>query len=98
VRHDAREALERLKALLLSVSFALAKEPPPPSRTDWTRLVPPPVLTGHVSSLQQQELAPGVYPSLQAALAAGDKCASHHRSKRLEGVRARPCGAAWAVG
>ena len=26
--------------------------PPPPSRTDWTRLVPPPVLTGHVSSLQ----------------------------------------------
>ena len=24
--------------------------PPPPSRTDWTRLVPPPVLTGHVSS------------------------------------------------
>ena len=49
MRHDAREALERLKALLLSVSFALAKEPPPPSRTDWTRLVPPPVLTGHVS-------------------------------------------------
>jgi hypothetical protein len=28
-------------------------EPPPlsPSRTNWTRLVPPPVLTGHVSSL-----------------------------------------------
>jgi len=25
--------------------------PPPPSRTDWTRLVPPPVLTRHVSSL-----------------------------------------------
>jgi hypothetical protein len=24
---------------------------PLPSRTDWTRLVPPPVLTGHVSSL-----------------------------------------------
>ena len=24
--------------------------PPPPSCTDWTRLVPPPVLTGHVSS------------------------------------------------
>jgi len=24
--------------------------PPPPSRTDWTRLVPPPVLAGHVSS------------------------------------------------
>ena len=25
--------------------------PPPPSRTNWTHLVPPPVLTGHVSSL-----------------------------------------------
>jgi hypothetical protein len=24
--------------------------PPPPSRTDWTRLVPPPVLTGHAST------------------------------------------------
>ena len=28
-----------------------APPPPPPSRTDWTRLVSPPVLTGHVSSL-----------------------------------------------
>ena len=28
-----------------------APPPPPPSRTDWTRLVPPPVLTGHASSL-----------------------------------------------
>ena len=29
------------------------RPPPPfsPSRTDWTRLIPPPVLTGHVSSL-----------------------------------------------
>jgi hypothetical protein len=27
----------------------LPPPPPPPSRTDWTRLVPPPVLTGHVS-------------------------------------------------
>jgi len=25
--------------------------PLPPSRTDWTRLVPPPILTGQVSSL-----------------------------------------------
>jgi acetyl esterase/lipase len=25
--------------------------PPPPSRTNWTRLVPPPVLTGRVASL-----------------------------------------------
>ena len=30
---------------------AASEVPPPPSRTDWTRLVPPPVLTGHVSSL-----------------------------------------------
>ena len=44
IRHDSREALEKLKSLLLSISFALAKE-----------------------------LVPGVYPSLQAALAAGDK-------------------------
>jgi len=29
----------------------LALPPPLPFRTDWTRLVPPPVLTGHVSSL-----------------------------------------------
>jgi ATP-binding cassette subfamily B (MDR/TAP) protein 1 len=35
-------------------NMSLAQAPPPPlplSRTDWTRLVPPPVLTGHVSSL-----------------------------------------------
>ena len=31
--------------------FTPAPPPPPPSRTEWTRLVPPPVLTGHVSSL-----------------------------------------------
>jgi hypothetical protein len=31
--------------------FAAARPPPPPSRTDWTRLVHPPVLTGHVSSI-----------------------------------------------
>jgi hypothetical protein len=28
-----------------------ARPPPPPSRTDWTRLVPPPVLNGHAASL-----------------------------------------------
>ena len=27
---------------------------PPPSRTNWTHLVPPSVLTGHVSSLLQR--------------------------------------------
>ena len=33
----------------LFVGWADVPRPPPPSRTDWTRLVPPPVLTGHVS-------------------------------------------------
>jgi len=28
--------------------------PPPPFRADWTRLVPPPVLTGHVSSFPRE--------------------------------------------
>jgi hypothetical protein len=35
-------------APLGSASIGQAR-PPTPSRTDWTRLVPPPVLTGHVS-------------------------------------------------
>jgi dynein heavy chain 2 len=34
----------------LNLRLAAPPPPPPPSRTDWTRLVPPPVLTGHVSS------------------------------------------------
>jgi ATP-binding cassette subfamily C (CFTR/MRP) protein 1 len=45
---------EGLPLVLRKTSFAVGvgeKVPPPPSRTDWTRLVPPPVLTGHVSSL-----------------------------------------------
>ena len=33
------------------VARCAAPTPPPPSRTNWTRLVPPSVLTGHVSSL-----------------------------------------------
>ena len=36
------------------VSQARPVRPPPPSRTNWTRLVPPPVLTGHVSSLSHR--------------------------------------------
>jgi len=45
-------------ALLFAAAAWVAYEgapppPPPPSRTNWTRLVPPPVLTGHVSSLLQ---------------------------------------------
>ena len=34
----------------LSEVFNLSEPPPPPSRTDWTRLVPPPVLNGHALS------------------------------------------------
>ena len=33
-----------------SASSKVTPPPPLPSRTDWTHLVPPPVLTGHVSS------------------------------------------------
>ena len=38
----------------LPLPLSPSLNPPPPSpytRTDWTRLVPPPVLTGHVSPL-----------------------------------------------
>ena len=44
--------------------------PPPPSRTTWTRLVPPSVLTGHVSYLPQ---GPAAQPALHLlAVAAHD--------------------------
>jgi archaellum component FlaC len=33
--------------------------PPPPSRTNWTRLVPPSVLTGHVQGARQQRRGRG---------------------------------------
>ena len=45
-RADLAEGHVALNAALRS-----SPPPPPPSRTNWTRLVPPPVLTGHVSSL-----------------------------------------------
>ena len=38
--------------------------PPPPSRTNWTRLVPPSVLTGHVSHLHQSSKSIQNIPSL----------------------------------
>jgi len=46
--------------------------PPPPSCTDWTRLVPPPVLTGHVSSLLPYQLAPHCEAS--AVIFVGSDC------------------------
>ena len=42
-------AADREKTLRADARMAQARRPPPaapPSRTDWTRLVPPPVLTG----------------------------------------------------
>jgi hypothetical protein len=42
---------------------------PPPSRTDWTRLVPPSVLTGHVSSRVQARRPPSLpSPELDALM------------------------------
>jgi len=52
---QAPEGASRAPALFLKFGFCRIRygrhhlPPPPPSRTDWTRLVPPPVLTGHVS-------------------------------------------------
>jgi len=40
----------RARALLCPSAAPAPPPPPPPSRTDWTRLVPPPVLIGHASS------------------------------------------------
>ena len=37
--------------LIGSILLRLQRPPPLPSRTNWTRLVPRPVLTGHVSPL-----------------------------------------------
>ena len=45
----ATTALAQLEVVLREVGRGAT--PPPPSRTKWTRLVHPSVLTGHVSSL-----------------------------------------------
>jgi hypothetical protein len=39
-------------ATVASFDLAVRPTPPSPSRTNWTRLVPPPVLIGHVSWTQ----------------------------------------------
>ena len=44
-------ACVRLLGQCMKLCMTLCPPPPPPSRTDWTRLVPPSVLTGHVSFL-----------------------------------------------
>jgi hypothetical protein len=45
----AAELLASLRMVSLLLLFFSAPLPPPPSRTNWTRLVPPTVLNGHVS-------------------------------------------------
>ena len=47
----ARAAAPRAGALSAVVDATEQVSTPFPPRTDWTRLVPPPVLTGHLSSL-----------------------------------------------
>jgi ubiquinone/menaquinone biosynthesis methyltransferase len=47
-----------------------APPPPPPCRTNWTRLVPPPVLSGHVSSLPPYPPPPRVPPATQHRISA----------------------------
>ena len=46
----ARVSLRALRPALEAARGAGMKPPPPPPRTNWTRLVPPPVLNGHVST------------------------------------------------
>ena len=62
---------------------------PPPSRTNWTRLVPPSVLTGHVSSLPPQVAA--------CARAEGALTAVAEAGTRLAGEPGRRDGAAPSV-
>jgi Tfp pilus assembly pilus retraction ATPase PilT len=50
-RSAGRAAEQDADPLLAFFSTRAVRASPPPSRTDWTRLVPPSVLTGHVSSL-----------------------------------------------
>ena len=53
------------KSTLLSQQSQESAPPPtPPSRTDWTRLVPPPVLTGHVERFQKYSPRPRPPPPL----------------------------------
>ena len=64
-----------------------ARTPPPPhppSRTDWTRLVPPPVLTGHVSQARK-----GYAVDARSLLDAAAKAVAEAQAARtsLEGTR-----------
>jgi len=85
-RAPARQVVEKAFAKLCG-SYAAVNAPPPPSppsRTKWTRLVHPSVLTGHVSGADRGRL--------------GGPCAGgadwwtpgHHRPAREPGARRRP--------
>ena len=80
--HAAPRACERRAAQpLLPHALALRPRPrgtppsppPPPFRTNWTRLVPPSVLTGHVASTAQgsdEQAEPGAAPSSSPSIPA----------------------------
>ena len=56
----------RPQSVSLTLSLSLYQPPPPPpSRTKWTRLVHPSVLTGHVSSLQPLHWIGFIYRTIQ---------------------------------
>jgi hypothetical protein len=73
-----------------------AAPPPPPSRTNWTRLVPPSVLTGHVSrSSKVVERVPAVKDATaskgdSAAARDGGAGAGHASARRRSVPSARP--------
>jgi hypothetical protein len=54
---------------------------PPPPRTDWTRLVPPPVLTGHVSPRTRWDVRPVLQASARTP-ASEDKGDSNDSRRR----------------
>jgi len=68
---------------------------PPPSSTDWTRLVPLPVLTGHVSSSLRARRLP-VRVRCYTVDAARRAAARGGRGRRRRGRGLRDAGAGWA--
>ena len=70
-----------------------ADAPPPPSRTNWTRLVPSPVLTGHVSSL----LPPTTHCVAGSSQAGRVRRCVYRRGRRAAPSSASPRGVAASV-
>ena len=63
-------ACVRLLGQCMKLCMTLCPPPPPPSRTDWTRLVPPSVLTGHVPRCAAPAAAPAGLRRARASLRA----------------------------